>query len=209
MQYLDLNQTAIKNIGVNETVTTNDRLPKRCLAYASAAIVAAVLSVSMLSTAQAADKSTTTSATSKSSLTARQERAKALVMPFYTQVLTTGTGANVEQLLGQMLTDNFQSINGAEVKDKATMIGSIAYFRKLIPNLAWEPQDVVVSADGAKVVVRSMATGSPKGNFFGLDLDGSKSFKIDTIDIHDIENGHIARIHHLEDWAAAVQQLKQ
>jgi hypothetical protein len=42
----------------------------------------------------------------------------------------------------------------------------------------------------------------------GLALDGSKSFRIDSTDIHEIENGQILRVHHLEDWATAMQQLK-
>lgn len=39
------------------------------------------------------------------------------------------------------------------------------------------------------------------GDFMGLTLDGSKSFKIDTFDIHTVENGQIKEIYHLEDWA--------
>jgi predicted ester cyclase len=57
------------------------------------------------------------------------------------------------------------------------------------------------------VVVRSIASGSPKGAFMGLQLDGSKSFRIDTIDIHEVEGGQIVRVHHLEDWATAIKQL--
>ena len=72
----------------------------------------------------------------------------------------------------------------------------------------WAVQDMVIGADGKKIVVRSVATGSPKGNFMGIELDGSKSFKIDTTDIHEIENGQIVRVHHLEDWATAMKQLK-
>jgi hypothetical protein len=41
----------------------------------------------------------------------------------------------------------------------------------------------------------------------GMTLDGSKSFRIDTIDIHQIENGQIVRVHHLEDWSTAKAQL--
>lgn len=45
-------------------------------------------------------------------------------------------------------------------------------------------------------------------NFMGMELDGSRSFKIDTTDIHDIESGQIVRVHHLEDWATGIKQLK-
>ncbi|TMQ09042.1 MAG: hypothetical protein E6J90_38790 [Deltaproteobacteria bacterium] len=34
---------------------------------------------------------------------------------------------------------------------------------------------------GNKVVVRSIASGSPRGSFMGMELDGTRSFKIDTI----------------------------
>ena len=43
--------------------------------------------------------------------------------------------------------------------------------------------------------------------FMGLEVDGSKSFRMDTIDIHEVENGKIVRVHHLEDWATAIGQL--
>jgi predicted ester cyclase len=77
---------------------------------------------------------------------------------------------------------------------------------KLIPDLKFDPQDKVV--EGNKVVIRSIASGTPKGNFMGLECDGTKSFKIDTIDIHTIENDQIAQVYHLEDWATAMRQLR-
>ena len=62
--------------------------------------------------------------------------------------------------------------------------------------------------DVNKIVVRSVASGSPKGDFMGLTLDGSKKFEIMTIDIHTVKNNQIKMIHHLEDWANAIKQLK-
>jgi hypothetical protein len=41
----------------------------------------------------------------------------------------------------------------------------------------------------------------------GMELEGSRSFRIDTIDIHEVENGKIARGHHLDDWETAMKQL--
>lgn len=92
-----------------------------------------------------------------------------------------------------------------ETKPKAALIRQVELFWKLIPDLTWEPQDLVI--DGNKVVVRSIASGSPKGNCMGLTLDGTRSFKIDTTDIHELEGGQIVRVHHLEDWATAMKQL--
>jgi hypothetical protein len=56
-------------------------------------------------------------------------------------------------------------------------------------------------------LVKQIASGSPKGPFMGLALDGARSFRIDTSDIHELVNGRIARVHHLEDWATAMRQL--
>jgi predicted ester cyclase len=62
---------------------------------------------------------------------------------------------------------------------------------------------------GNRVIVRSIATGTPNGDFMGLPTDGSKSFKIMTIDIHTVENGQLVQVYHLEDWPTAMQELKK
>lgn len=134
-----------------------------------------------------------------------KEDVHAIVAPFYRQALTVNKETTSTAVLERVLADDFQSINGQETKTKAVLLKQIEYFWKLIPDLKWEPQDLVIG--GNKVAVRSVATGSPKGAFMGMELDGSRSFKIDTIDIHEIENGKIARVHHLEDWATAIKQL--
>lgn len=135
-----------------------------------------------------------------------REQAREIVLPFYTHALTVNATTTSTEVLERILADDFQSLNGQETKPKATLVGQVAFFWKLIPDLRWEPQDVLV--DGNKVVVRSIASGSPKGAFMGRELDGSKSFRIDTIDIHELEDGRIVRVHHLEDWAAALEQLR-
>ena len=131
-----------------------------------------------------------------------------IVSPFYRKALTVNTDSTPAAVLDRILAPDFQSINSQEVKDKVTLIKQVGFFWQLIPDLVWAPQDVVIGADGKKVVVRAVATGTPKGNFMGLDCDGSRSFKIDTTDIHEVENGQIIRVHHLEDWATALRQLK-
>ena len=54
--------------------------------------------------------------------------------------------------------------------------------------------------EGNKVIVRSLASGTPNGNFMGVQADGTKSFKTMTIDIHTVQNGQIAEVYHIEDW---------
>ncbi len=137
-----------------------------------------------------------------------QDELQTIVASFYQKALTVNTDTNPGAVLDKILADSFQSINSQEVKDKATLIKQVSFFWQIIPDLVWEPQDLVIGVDGKKVVVRSVATGSPKGNFMGLPLDGSRSFRIDTTDIHEIENGQIVRVHHLEDWATGMKQLK-
>ena len=129
-----------------------------------------------------------------------------VLAPFYRQALTVNAETTPAAVLEQILAPNFQSINGQEIKDCATLMKQLAYFWMLVPDLKWEPKDKIV--EGNKAVIRSVASGSPKGNFMGIECDGSKSFKIDTIDIHEIENGKIVRVYHLEDWATAMRQLK-
>jgi predicted ester cyclase len=131
--------------------------------------------------------------------------AAATVLPFYTKALTVNTETTSTAVLEQLLADDFESIDSHERKSKAVLIKQVAGFWQLIPDLRWEPQDVIAS--GTKVVVRSVATGAPNGNFMGMALDGSKSFRIDTTDIHELVNGRITRVHHLEGWAAALKQL--
>ena len=126
--------------------------------------------------------------------------------PFYKDCLTVNSHANSSEVLDRILADDFISY-GNPNKSKQALIGQVQFFWKLIPDLKWEIQEMLV--EGNTVIVRSLASGSPRGDFMGITgLDGSKSFRITTIDIHTIENGHIKYIHHLEDWATAIAQLQ-
>ena len=62
--------------------------------------------------------------------------------------------------------------------------------------------------EGNKYVVRSLVSGTPNGDFMGLPTDGTKSFKIMTIDFHTVIGGKLTSVHHLEDWGTAMKQLK-
>lgn len=132
--------------------------------------------------------------------------ARSIVTEFYKQALTVNGETTPTAVLERILADDFQSVNSQESKGKAVLTKQVEGFWKLIPDLMWEPQDFVIGEN--KIVVRSVATGSPKGPFMGLTLDGTRAFRIDTIDIHELVNGRIARVHHLEDWATAIRQLK-
>ena len=129
------------------------------------------------------------------------------IASFYQNALTVTEGTTPTEVIDAVVADGFQSINIEGAEDEGALAGQLEHFWMLVPDLRWDIQEVIVSGD--RVVVRSIASGSPKGNFFGLDLDGSKSFKIDTIDIHTLRDGKIETVHHVEGWATAMQQLTQ
>lgn len=89
-------------------------------------------------------------------------------------------------------------------KSREAFVGQMGGFAQLIPDLNWEIRGM--HQDGDVITVRSRATGTPVAPFFGVDGQG-RSFDIMTIDIHELEDGKIARTYHVEDWAGALQQL--
>jgi steroid delta-isomerase-like uncharacterized protein len=131
---------------------------------------------------------------------------KKLVATFYNDCLTVNYRTNTTEVLETLLAEDFQSINAKETKDKAQLIVQIENFWKLMPDMKWEIKDMVHEAN--QVVVRCEFSATPKGSFMGMDLDGSKSFKIMSMDMHTIENGQLKKVYHLEEWTTAIAQLK-
>lgn len=131
---------------------------------------------------------------------------KKIVSRLYTDCLTVNTTADAAEVMGRLLADDFQSIGSVDTKGKAELTGQVQFFWKIVPDLKWEVQEML--QDGNRVVVRSIASGSPKGDFMGMNLDGSKSFKIMTIDMHMVEGVQIKQIYHIEDWTTAMKQLR-
>ncbi len=125
---------------------------------------------------------------------------------FYRKALTVNTETTSTEILTKVLADDFISSGSVESKGKSALIGQVEHFWKLIPDLKWEPQDMI--NEGDKFVVRSKVSGTPNGDFMGLPTDGTKSFEIMSIDFHSIENGQLKSVHHLEDWGTAIKQLK-
>ncbi|HMW33649.1 MAG TPA: ester cyclase [bacterium] len=125
---------------------------------------------------------------------------------FYSKALTVNNETNPAEILNSILADQFVSLGSVESKNKMQLIMQLVFFWKLIPDLKWEIQEII--NEGNKYVVRSMASGTPNGDFMGMPTDGTKSFKIMTIDIHTMVGGQIAAVHHLEDWPTAIKQLK-
>jgi len=140
------------------------------------------------------------------SLPANSQEIETVVLPFYRLALTVNGQTRPTAVLERILADDFASLTAQGSKSKAALIAQVESFWGLIPDLRWDVQDVI-AADG-KVVVRSIATGTPRGPFLGVDTDGSRAFRIDTIDLHEVVDGRIARVHHVEDWASAIRQVR-
>lgn len=132
---------------------------------------------------------------------------KSVVEVFYNQCLTVKEGVNPAEILEKLLADDFKSKNAGGEKSKQALIGQISMFWKIMPDMRWEIQETI--EEGNKIVVRSLFSASPIGNFKGVECDGSKKFQTMAIDIHTIENGQIKQVYHCEEWETAIEQLKK
>lgn len=133
------------------------------------------------------------------------EQARALISPFY-DVLTRPAGKDVAAAIEGCTTPDWRSNGSAgQSKSRAEFIGQVGGFGKLLPDLAWKIEEVLVAGD--RIVVRSEATGTPAGEFFGVPVTG-RSFRILAIDVHTVQDGKLVAVWHVEDWATALRQLK-
>ena len=131
---------------------------------------------------------------------------KEAINSFYNKALTVNTMTRPTAVLKSLLTEGYKSSNSGGAKNADQLMGQLEFFWKLIPDLKWEPQ--VISNDGDTYIVRSIASGTPNGDFMGMPTDGTKKFEITTIDMHTMKDGKILATHHVEDWATAMKQLK-
>ncbi|MEM8687636.1 MAG: ester cyclase [Pseudomonadota bacterium] len=129
---------------------------------------------------------------------------RAVVEAFYTQLLSAPNAEDLEDRVRKVVVDDWESIptprggKGAE-----GMIKTLKFFGSIIPDLKWDVQEILQQGD--RYVVRSIATGTPKGKFFGIEPKAG--FKIMTIDIHTVKDGKIVQSYHVEDWARAIRQV--
>lgn len=131
---------------------------------------------------------------------------KEAVLAFYNKALTVNSETRPTSVLTPILAEGFKSSSSSGSKNAEELMQQLEYFWKLIPDLKWEPQ--VINNDGDTYIVRSIASGTPNGNFMGMPTDGSKKFEIMTIDMHTVKEGKILNTFHVEDWATSMKQLK-
>ena len=124
---------------------------------------------------------------------------------FYELLSNPGSQSHADAFLNASSPD-WESIGhySGKTKNRENFLAQMGCMAKLVPDLNWAIEDMFEDDD--KVVVRSRATGTPSGPFFGVDGQG-RSFDIMTIDVHELEDGRIVRSYHVEDWAGALRQL--
>ena len=127
-----------------------------------------------------------------------------LIQPIY-DALTASSAETIRPLLESATTpdwENCGSTGGFDSRE-ATIARWTARLSR-IPDLGHASAEILVS--GNRVIVRGEVTGTPAGAFMGIDPTG-RSFKVLTIDIHEIEGGLVRRTFHVEDWVGAMRQL--
>ena len=144
-------------------------------------------------------------ALSGSTFAQASEDLKAAVRPFYEKLLSAPNAKDMPAQAEKIVVEKWVSIPTPRGgKDRAGLVKTLKGFGKAVPDLKWDIQEMLV--DGNRVIVRSIATGTPAKPFFGVEPKGH-SFKIMTIDIHTVENGKIVKSYHVEDWARAIRQV--
>lgn len=134
------------------------------------------------------------------------EAARALVAPIYDALTHPGT-KDVETLIKSVTARGFQSCsNEGECADQGAVITRFTALADVVPNLSWLIRELYV-CDSHTVVVRGEASGTPVKTFLGVEPMG-RSFRTMSIDLYTVVDDKIARSFHVENWSAAVRQLK-
>lgn len=132
---------------------------------------------------------------------------RTIVEAFYTRLINPSGAQDKMAEAQRLLAPDFQSIGdySGKAKSREELAGQLAGFAKFMPDLNWKIEEILEC--GNRYVVRSRASGTPKGPLFGVDGKG-KSFTLMSIDIHEVVGGKIVRVFHVEDWAGALRQLQ-
>lgn len=131
---------------------------------------------------------------------------EATVRAFYADILTAPAETTEDQYYA-LFSPNVVSIPTPPGGEGAQgMLNTVAFLGQVVPDLTWEPQEVIPLDDG-RFVVRGRAQGTPVGPFFGVDPPTGRSFDIMSIDILTLEDGKVVQVYHLEDWTSATAQL--
>jgi len=128
------------------------------------------------------------------------------VRAFYSDILTAPAETTQERYYEVFSPDVVSIPTPPGGEGAQGMLNTIAFLGQVVPDLEWDPQEIIEIGDG-RFVVRSLFHGTPVGPFFGVDPATGKSFEAMSIDIVTVEDGRITLTYHLEDWTGAIAQL--
>ena len=127
-----------------------------------------------------------------------------VIKSFYADLLTT-PGDVTREAVDAVVVEDWVSVPTPRGGPGASgLYDTLKGFGGVIPDLSWEPQEIL--QDGDRYIVRSIAKGTPVAPFLGVEPSG-KSFEIMSIDIHTVEDGRIVQSYHIEEWLQARGQL--
>ena len=133
------------------------------------------------------------------------EQARAIVAPLY-EALNEPAEKDVPALLANATNPDYRSCStNSDCLSRDQLAGVFTALGKIIPDLNWTIKDIWTS--GNRIVVRGEATGTPTGELFGVKPTG-KSFKTISIDMFTVRDGRLATAYHVENWMAAMEQIK-
>jgi predicted ester cyclase len=133
------------------------------------------------------------------------EQAHAIVAPLY-EALNEPTKKDVPALLAKAANPDYRSCStNSDCLSRDQLAGVFTALGKTVPNLQWAIEDIWTS--GNRIVVRGEATGTPTGELYGVKPTG-KSFKTISIDMFAVRDGKLATAYHVENWMAALEQIK-
>jgi predicted ester cyclase len=133
------------------------------------------------------------------------EQARAIVAPLY-EALNEPTKKDIPALLAKAANPDYRSCStNSDCLSRDQLAGVFTALGKIVPDLHWTIEDIWTS--GNRIVVRGEATGTPMGELFGVKPTG-KSFKTISLDMFTIRDGKLATAYHVENWMAALEQIK-
>ena len=133
------------------------------------------------------------------------EQARAIVAPLY-EALNEPTKKDVPALLAKAANPDYRSCStNSDCLSRDQLAGVFTALGRTVPDLHWTIEDIWTS--GNRIVVRGEATGTPTGELFGVKPTG-KSFKTISLDMFTVRDGKLATAYHVENWMAALEQIK-
>lgn len=110
----------------------------------------------------------------------------------------------------RVVTDDYQSCTGdgpGECWGRDTSIKVISSFATSIPDMRFEIKERFDVDD--RVIVRGEVSGTPAVDLFGGVIPHTgKRFRVMAVDIHTITDGRLRKTYHMENWFAALLQLR-